>query len=84
MLYEETKQKLEEQHKYQNQLAYEKDKTDYIVHHCSYEDCKILSIVYKHEIKCGIFRCGSNKLTNQKIPQHLPKSECEQLRNNPR
>ncbi len=78
ILYETTKKKLEDQTVQQHQL----DEYDYIVYHCPYEDCKLLSIVYKHEINCGIFRCGYNKSTNQQIPQHLPKSECDQLRNN--
>ena len=79
--YEETKKKLEEQQQYQRKLS--EDNTDYIVYHCPYDDCKLLSIVYKNEINCGIFRCGYNKLTNQQIPQHLPKIECDKLRNNP-
>ena len=79
ILYETTKKKLEQQSVQHHQLD---EHHDYLVFHCPYEDCKLLSIVYKHEINCGIFRCGYNKLTNQQIPQHLPKSECEQLRNN--
>ena len=79
ILYETTKKKLEQQSVQHHQL----DEHDYIVYHCPYEDCKLLSIVYKHEINCGVFRCGFDKSTGQQISQHLPKRECEQLRNNP-
>ena len=77
ILYETTKKKLEQQSEQKHQL----DEHDYIVYHCPYEDCKLLSIVYKHEINCGVFRCGYNKLTNQQIPQHTSKVECDILRN---
>ncbi len=77
VLYEETKQKLEEQQQYQKQLS----EKDYLVYHCPYEDCKLLSIFYKHEINCGIFRCGYDKSTNRQIPQHASKVECDILRN---
>ncbi len=43
ILYENTKKKLEEQSEQQHQV----DEHDYIVYHCPYEDCKLLSIVYK-------------------------------------
>ena len=79
VLYEETKQKLEEQQQYQKQLS----EKDYLVFHCPYEECNILNIVYNNEIHCGIFRCGFNKLTNQQIPQHTSKVECDILRNDP-
>ena len=75
VLYEETKQKLEEQQQYQKQLS----EKDYLVFHCPYEECNILNIVYNNEIHCGVFRCGYNKLTNQQIPQHASKVECDIL-----
>ena len=77
--YEETKKKLENQEVDNNKL----DEPNYLVYHCPYEDCKLLSIVYTNIINCGIFRCGYNKLTNQQILQHLPQIECDKLRNNP-
>ena len=77
VLYEETKQKLEEQQQYQKQLS----EKDYIVFNCPYSECNILNIVYNNEIHCGIFRCGYNKLTNTQIPQHTTKVECDILRN---
>ena len=77
ILYETTKKKLEQQSEQKHQL----DEHDYIVYHCPYEDCKLLGVVYKHEINCGVFRCGYNKLTNQQIPQHTSKVECDILRN---
>ena len=79
--YEETKQKLEEQQKLQQQL--EDNTIDYIVYHCPYEDCRLMCVVYKNELNCRIFRCGYNKTNNQQIPQHLPKIECDKLRNDP-
>jgi hypothetical protein len=77
VLYEETKHKLEEQQQHQKHLS----EKEYIVFHCPHEDCNMLSIVYNIEIHCGIFRCGYNKLTNQQIPQHASKTECDILRN---
>jgi hypothetical protein len=77
VLYEETKQKLEEQQQYQKQLS----EIDYLVYHCPYTECNILNIVYTNEINCGIFRCGYNKSTGQQIPQHATKTECDILRN---
>ena len=68
VLYEETKQKLEEQQQYQKQLS----EKDYLVFHCPYEDCDMLNIVYNNEINCGIF---SNKSTNQQVSQHATKAE---------
>ena len=79
ILYETTKKKLEQQSEQKHQL----DEHDYIVYHCPYEDCKLLSFVYKHEINCGVFRCGYNKLINQQVPQHSSKTECDILRNDP-
>ena len=35
--YEETKQKIEEQQKLQQQLTEEKDKIDYLIYHCPYD-----------------------------------------------
>ena len=61
VLYEETKQKLEEQQQYQKQLS---DEKDYIVYHCPYEDCKLLSIVYKHENTCGYLDAVINRSTD--------------------
>jgi len=81
MLYEDTRHKLEEQEKFQQQLS-EDNKIDYIIYHCPYEDCKLLCVVYKNDLNCHIFRCGYNKITNQQIPQHLPKIECDKLLNN--
>ena len=77
MLYETTKKKLEDQSEQQQQLS----EKDYIVFHCPYSECNILNIVYNNEIHCGIFRCGYNKSTNQQIPQHASKVECDILRN---
>jgi hypothetical protein len=77
VLYEETKQKLEEQQQYQKQLS----EKDYIVYHCPYNECNMLNIVYKHEINCGVFRCGYDKSTNRQIAQHSSKVECDILRN---
>ena len=77
MLYETTKKKLEDQSTQQHKL----DEKDYIVYHCPYSECNILNIVYSNEIHCAIFRCGFNKLTNQQIPQHASKVECDILRN---
>jgi hypothetical protein len=77
VLYEETKQKLEEQQQYQKQLS----EKDYIVFHCPYKGCNLLNIVYSNEIHCGIFRCGYIKSTNTQIPQHASKLECDILRN---
>jgi len=76
-LYETTKKKLEDQSEQQHQL----DEHDYIVYHCPYKECNILNIVYNNEIHCGIFRCGYHKLTNQQIPQHASKVECDILLN---
>ena len=69
----ETKQKLEEQQKIQQQLD-----IDYTVYHCPYEDCRLMC-----ELNCRIFRCGIHKTNNQQIPQHLPKLECDKLCNDP-
>ena len=80
MSYEETKQKLEEQQKIQQQLSEEKD-IDYIVYHCPYEDCRLMCVVYKNELNRHIFRCGYNKTNNQQIPQHLQRIECDKMRN---
>ena len=77
MLYETTKKKLEDQSEQQQQLS----EKDYLVFHCPYENCNMLNIVYNNEINCGVFRCGYNKLTNQQIPQHASKVECDILRN---
>jgi hypothetical protein len=77
VLYEETKQKLEEQQQYQKQLS----EKDYTVYHCPYENCNMLNIVYNNEINCGIFRCGYDKSTNRQIPQHTSKVEYDILRN---
>ena len=79
-LYETTKKKIEDQTAQQHQLAATPEK-DYIVYYCPYKECNILNIVYNNEIHCGIFRCGYNKLTNQQIPQHASKLECDILRN---
>ena len=79
MQYEETKQKIEEQQKMQQQLT-EDNKIDYIIYHCPYEDCRLMCVVYKNELNCHIFRCGYNKTNNQQIPQHLQRIECDKLR----
>ena len=52
VLYEETKQKLEEQQQYQKQLS----EKDYLVFHCPYENCNMLNIVYNNEIQSQLYR----------------------------
>jgi hypothetical protein len=32
------------------------------------------------KINCGIFRCGIYKHNGEQIPPHLPKSECDELK----
>jgi len=32
-------------------------------------------------INCGIFRCGIHKATGVQVSPHLPKTECEALKN---
>jgi DNA-directed RNA polymerase subunit RPC12/RpoP len=41
--------------------------------------CALLILVAPNEINCGIFRHGVAKGTNEQIPPHLPKEQCEAL-----
>lgn len=45
---------------------------------CPYSDCNITIEII--EINCSIFRCGVHKDTGQQIEPHLPKEECDKLK----
>ena len=44
--------------------------------------CGIDIEILKNEINCTIFRCGKYKLNGQQINPHLPKEECDRLKQN--
>ena len=50
---------------------------EYIVVICP--NCQGSVIIYKKQIKCGIFRHGVYKKTNKPIDPHLSQSKCEKL-----
>ncbi|MDC0367000.1 hypothetical protein OAM67_01090 [bacterium] len=41
--------------------------------------CGIAIAVLTKEINCGVFRCGVVKATQQPIPPHAPKKDCDHL-----
>jgi hypothetical protein len=49
-----------------------------IILNCPYCDIKIL--LNENEIFCAIFRCGIYKSTYQQINPHMPKLECDKLK----
>ena len=51
---------------------------DYIVITCPH--CKDYIFVYLKEFNCKIFRHGIFKDTHKQIDPHLPKKECDQLK----
>ena len=42
-------------------------------------NCDILIEIM--EVNCGIFRCGVYKENGEQIPPHLPKEECDKIKN---
>ena len=42
--------------------------------------CLMCIIVNKKELNCKIFRCGVYRSNYKQIPPHLPKDECDKLR----
>ena len=44
--------------------------------------CTGVILVHQNELNCRIFRHGEYITTNQPIPPHLPKEECDRLAEN--
>ncbi len=51
--------------------------TEYIIINCPH--CQDSVIIYKKQIKCGIFRHAVYKKTNKPVNPHLPQNKCESL-----
>ena len=55
-------------------------KDDYIVFPCPH--CQELTLVFKNDINCGIFRHAVYKENLSQVNPHLPKKLCEYLAKN--